>query len=162
MCQLVCAYKLHMIQLAEVVLTPPHRPQRASMTWMRTSASIANVRQGSSLLPGLSNSGGTWAPSQPWSSPALPAPRSSHYSGSWSAQAPVLLELDERLLTHSLGLLSCSKRLTETCRDAPLQVLQGTTCLCGEIGGPSTHPVTCISIHRCYKHSRTGAPQPVT
>src|SRR5215212_9829676 len=99
--------------VVEVVLTPPHRPHRASMTWMRTSTSIANVRQGSSLLPGLSNSGGTWAPSQPSSSPALPAPRSSHHSGAWSVQAPVLLELDERLLAHSLVLLSCSKKLTE-------------------------------------------------
>src|SRR5829696_7995765 len=43
MCQLVCPYKSHLIQLAEVVLTPPHRHQRASTTWMRTSASIANV-----------------------------------------------------------------------------------------------------------------------
>jgi hypothetical protein len=108
-------YKLHMIQLVvvEVVLTPPHRHQRASTTWMRTSASIANVRQGSSLLPGPSNSGGTWAPSRPSSSPALSAPRSGHLSGSWSAKAPVLLELGERLLSHSLVLLSCSKRLTE-------------------------------------------------
>src|SRR5215208_5323685 len=101
MCQLVCAYKSHMIQLVEVVLTPPHRHQRASTTWMRTSASIANVRQESSLLPGASNSGGTWAPSRPSSSPALSAPRSSHHSGAWSVQAPVLLELDERLLTHT-------------------------------------------------------------
>src|SRR5215213_10218826 len=102
MCQLVCACKSHMIQLVEVVLTPPHRHQRASTTWMRTSASIANVRQGSSLLPGPSNSGGTWAPSQPSSSPALPATRSRHHTGAWSVQVPVLLELDERLLTHSL------------------------------------------------------------
>src|SRR5215210_4580970 len=90
MCQLVCAYKLHMVQLVvvEVVLTPPHRHQRASTTWMRTSASIANVRQGSGLLPGPSNSGGTWAPSRPSSSPALSAPRSSHHTGSLTLQAP--------------------------------------------------------------------------
>jgi hypothetical protein len=29
-------------------------------------------------------------------------------------------------------------------------------------GGPSTHPGSRISIHRCYKLSQTGAPRPVT
>jgi hypothetical protein len=81
-------------------------PESEHTTWMRTSASIANVRQGSSLLPETSNSGGTWAPSQPSSSPTLSAPRSSHHTGAWSVKEPVLLELGERLLTHSLVLLS--------------------------------------------------------
>jgi hypothetical protein len=116
MCHPACAHKIHMIQLVEGVLTPPHSHQRASTTWMRTSASIANVRQGSSLLPGPSNSSGTWAPSRPSSSASLPAnrsaPKSSHHSDSWSVQEPVLLELSERLLTLSLVLLSCLKRLT--------------------------------------------------
>src|SRR5215217_9449159 len=95
MCHPACVYKIHMIQLTEVgvVLTPPHRHQRASTTWMRTNASIANVRQGSSLLPEPSNSGGTWAPSRPSSSASLPAnrsaPISSHHSDSWSVQEPV-------------------------------------------------------------------------